>query len=87
MEDYKGKYEHLLKFIKDLYPHMSDYCKEKAEEFIPELKENEDERIRKEIIAHYKETIDNICAEEVIPKEGKILVANMRKWIAWLEKH
>ena len=52
----------------------------------PELAESEDERIRKEIVEHFKETIDNIRAEEEIPREGTVLIANMRRWIAWLEE-
>ena len=38
--DYKKKYEKLHRFVKDLYPHMSEYCKEKVEGYIQELKES-----------------------------------------------
>lgn len=72
--DYKEKYEHLLKFIKNLYPHMSDYCKEKTEGFIPELKESEDVRIRKEIIKVFTGESGFITKEEA------------KKYVAWLEK-
>ena len=51
MEDYEKKYKQLHKFITDLYPHMSEYCKEKVEGFFPELAESKEERIRKEIIS------------------------------------
>jgi len=50
--DYEKKYKQLHKLISDLYPYMSEFCKEKVEGFIPELKEFEDERIRKELIIH-----------------------------------
>jgi len=75
-EDYKKKYEKLEKFIKDLYPFMSDYYKEKAEGMIPELKENEDEKIRKEIMDYLK---------GFIPHHDDDLVAKSKVWIAWLE--
>ena len=76
--DYKQKYEQLTKFIKDLYPHMSDYCKEKTEGVIPELKESEDERIRKEILNVFKQLDEctTICGRNY----------DYAKWIAWLEK-
>lgn len=47
--DYKKKYKQLHNFISDLYPFMSEYCKEKVEGFLPELKESDDEKIRKAI--------------------------------------
>ena len=53
--DYKEKYEQAINFIKDLYPHTSDYVKEKLDDFFPELKESEDERVSKEIISAIKE--------------------------------
>ena len=45
----------------------------------------EDGRIRKDLISHFKETIENIRSEEIIPHHAKILVGKMQKWIAWLE--
>lgn len=33
--NYEEKYNQLRKFITDLYPHMSEYCKEKVEGFFP----------------------------------------------------
>lgn len=77
--DYKQKYEQLAKFIKDLYPHMSDYCKEKTERMIPELKESEDERIRKWLIRDIKRSLD----DDVYNDES---IDNAKKALAWLEK-
>ena len=74
--DYEKKYKQLHKLISDLYPYMSEFCKEKVEGFIPELKEFEDERIRKELIIHCR----NI---RCVTEEGAEKIA---KWIAWLEK-
>lgn len=52
----------------------------------PELVKSEDEGIRKEIISHFNETIDNIRSEETVPHDAKVLVGKMQKWIDWLEK-
>ena len=75
--NYEKKYKQLHKFITDLYPHMSEYCKEKVEGFFPELAESEDERIRKEIISIVKSY-----------RESCITEGNHRfdDCIAWLEK-
>ncbi len=73
----RKKYKQLHKFITDLYPHMSEYCKEKVEGFFPELAESEDGRIRKEIISIVKSY-----------RESCITEGNHRfdDCIAWLEK-
>ena len=75
--DYEKKYKRLTCVIKDLYPFMSDYCKEKVEGIIPELKESEDEKIRKEILDYLSERriVERLTDTKV--KED---------WIAWLEK-
>ena len=72
--DYEKKYKQLYTLINDLYPHMSEYCKEKVEGFFPELAESEDERIRKRIYNYINVTLDD---NESAEKE---------KWLAWLEK-
>lgn len=74
--DYKKEYEQLTKFIKDLYPFMSEYCKEKTEEIIPELKNSEDENIRNEIVKFLKEGEPYYCPNTV-KRQG---------WATWLEK-
>lgn len=79
--DYKQKYEQLAKFIKDLYPFMSDYCKEKTEGMIPELKESEDERIRKSILEEFKVKAIGGHEEKFFRNGVKIKDA-----LAWLEK-
>ena len=45
-------------------------------EIFPELKENEDERIKEEIISHLQ-YLSKYCSESM---------PNVDKWIAWLEK-
>jgi len=76
MENYKQKYEHLAKSIKDLYPYMLADCREKAERMILELEMSEDEKIRKGLINFLKSPFvsENITDEKVTP------------WIDWLEK-
>lgn len=75
MEDYEERYNKLVNFIKDLYPHTSDYVKEKLEGFIPELKESEDERIRKAQLDYWR---------SVGGKEW--YGVPVQETIAWLEK-
>ena len=76
MENYKQKYEHLAKSIKDLYPYMLADCKEKVKGIILELEMSEDEKIRKGLIDFLKSPFvcENITDEKVTP------------WIDWLEK-
>ena len=75
--DYEKKYKQLHTFISDLYPYMSKYCQEKVEDFFPELKVGEDERIIKEILSIVKSYRENCITE-----------GNHRfdDCIAWLEK-
>lgn len=56
MEDYKEKYEKALERAKDYHRgHTLDVPPQAAMEYVfPELKESEDERIRKELIEHIK---------------------------------
>ena len=77
--DYEQKYKQLHKFIIDLYPNMSDYCKEKVEEMIPELKESEDEMIRKFI------TNELVCLR-ASEENGSDRYEELTNAIVWLEK-
>ena len=67
--DYKEKVIALLKSQE-----LSKEQKEKLENIFPELKESEDEKVRKDIISYIQ------VANQVIPQFQK------DKWIAWLEK-
>lgn len=73
--DYEKKYKQLHKFISDLYPFMSEYCKEKVEGFLPELIESEDEKIRKFLIKWIQDNYYHGTTE--IPT---------KTLIGWLEK-
>jgi len=68
-------YENKLALAKEALDSGS-YDKETIEYIFPELKESEDERIRKELIAHCRNT-------RCVTEEGAERIA---KWIAWLEK-
>lgn len=78
--DYKEKYEQLTQFIKDLYPHMSDYCKEKTEGMIPEIRESKNNRIRKALIELVR-MVDKNPIHQIFGY-GDIKYSDM---IAWLE--
>ena len=68
-------YDEALAWMRELYPGLHDATKEDAEHYFPELRESEDERIRKAII-HY------ILYET----KGNISEATEHVWVTWLEK-
>ena len=71
--DYEKKYKEALERAKSFKtPELCDV----AEYIFPELRESEDERIRKEIIEHCRNT--RCVTEERVER--------IAKWIAWLEK-
>ena len=72
--NYEKKYKEAQKWIESIYSELSHEQQMEAEAFFPELKENEDERIREEIIA----TI-HLYYGEPLEDEAK-------EMIAWLEK-
>lgn len=74
--DYEKKYKDAQKWIESLYPNLSHEQQMEAEAFFPELVESEDEKVKKEIIEHCKNT-------RCVTEEGAERIA---KWIAWLEK-
>lgn len=80
MEGYKEKYEQLTKFIRDLHPFMTPYCKEKTEAFFSAQKESEDEKIRKELIRAFSVTADK--RDNEIYGNG----ITYGQVLAWLEK-
>ena len=57
-------------------------CNVILETLFPELKESEDEKVRKELIKHLKELSD-WKEDEVIPVKNP---SYYRQWISWLEK-
>ena len=79
MEDYKKKYEEAI-FRMNKWVEGSEIIdpKEIAEFIFPELKESEDERIRKEIVYY-------LDREIALSNFGRD-IATLKKWITWLEK-
>lgn len=71
--NYEKKYKKALEWMQSLYDGLHGATKEEAEHYLPELKETEDERIKKAIIAYISH--DQHCG---------VSIADM---IAWLEKH
>lgn len=68
-------YDEALNWMRELYPGLHGATKEDAEHYFPELRESEDERIRKELLnAVDKARVFNIDKD----------VAD--RWTAWLEK-
>ena len=72
--EYEKKYKEAQKWIESIYSELSHEQQMEAEAFFPELKESDDERIRKEIIA-----IINLYYGEPLEDEAK-------EMIAWREK-
>jgi hypothetical protein len=71
--------EEAIKAIK-AWDFLDNDEKEAIETIIPELKESEDERIEKEIIAFLKENLETGRADKTWSLSG------LKRWIAWLEK-
>lgn len=53
--DYKEKYEQALEYMRTVYHTLTGAAKEDVEHHFPELKESEDEKIRKELIQYLKD--------------------------------
>lgn len=78
MEDYKKKYEEVLKRIKECVPDDNGFITIYPQEIFPELMESEDEKIRKEMISFFKTLGGD--ESELEPSE------KYNSWVAWLEK-
>ncbi len=72
--NYEKKYKEALDWMQSLYSGLHGATKEDAEHYFPELKESEDERIRREIIEYITLYKDSLCDKEY------------NSWLAWLEK-
>jgi hypothetical protein len=78
--DYKEKYEHALETVQEIISSGSDSImmsrlKLRLQSVFPEIRESEDEKIRKEIISFLQ-----------LPHPQFIGERKQEKWIAWLEK-
>lgn len=77
--DYEKKYNEALKWMRELYPGLHGATKEDAEHFFPELRESEDERVRKAILAAIRQGLDT---EKALAKYN-VTYDDVE---AWLEK-
>jgi len=75
MENYEQKYKDALDYIKKAYEFADTGTKADIERKFPELKESEDERIRREIISFIKEF-----------EKDHYRCINFSSWIAYLER-
>jgi len=76
MDNYEKKYKEALGWIQSLYNGLHGKTKEDAEHYFPELKENEDEKIKR-------------CISDVVRKYGMEFATGTvtkEKMLAWLEK-
>lgn len=72
---YEEKYNQTIESIKRIYEQVDSFVKELMDKEFPELRESEDERIRKELISFI------LDRKNWFPKEE-----TKASWIAWLEK-
>lgn len=73
--DYEKKYKEALCWMQSLYDGLHGATKKDAEHYFPELKESDDEKIRKQIISFLKEFECDHYRN-----------LDFSSWIAWLEK-
>ena len=80
--DYEKKYKDALDAMKMfIYPRLGGDAKLAAEKVFPELRESEDERIRKEIITHLYWAQDRGSLPNDVIQSKRV-----EDWISWLEK-
>lgn len=77
--DYEKKYKKALTWMQSLYDGLHGATKKEAEHYFPELKESEDERIRKWLIGYFHQ-----YKEDRMEKYANGL--KVESIIAWLEK-
>lgn len=75
--NYEQKYKAALEFFKHIYPNIGGELKEQIENLFPELKESEDEKIRKWL----EETIESMSDNNIIFNDVRRIDV-----LHWLEK-
>lgn len=84
MDNYEEKYKAALGWMQSLYGGLHGATKEEAEKYFPELKESEDERIKREILELVSIAGNGNQFEEIkdwLEKQGHML--NSDKVIEW----
>jgi hypothetical protein len=82
--DYEQKYKDALGWMRSVYPTMTGADKEDAEHFFPELKESEDEKTRKALIAFISDAKQSIEIQE--RDSDKWQIEQLKGFLSWLEK-
>ena len=77
--DYKQKYDEVVAFMRDLYPHASDYVKEKLGGYFPELSDMDDECLKRSLIQYLD--------EQSVVNDKPTTCHPYEKWIEWVNKH
>lgn len=80
--DYEKKYKEALAWISSLHPTMEGAVRENAERYFPEIKESEDERIKKDLYA-FLDDVWHLGKDADFDKWGK---ADCSDWMEWVEK-
>jgi len=84
MVNYEQKYKEALSWMKDLHPTLEGSMKEDAEHYFPELKDSEDDDIRKSIIKFLQTLASRRENQTFYSKDFDSDLLN--KWADWLEK-
>jgi hypothetical protein len=79
--DYEKKYKEALSKAKDMLSYK-EVRREDMEYLFPELKESEDEKIRKELM----DAVQGLWENNKLPTNLPLFATRVDKWIAWLEK-
>ncbi len=73
--DYEKKYKDALEWMREMYPCLTDSLREDADYYFPELRESEDERIRKWLL----ECVENLS-------DGNFIEVSRQDVLFYLEK-
>ena len=80
-EEKAKAYDEALKWMRELYPGLHGATKEDAEHYLPQLRESEDEKIRKELIEFIQWSEDRGMTRHDFHQAKR-----PAEWIDWLEK-
>ena len=83
MKSYEQKYKEALEWMQGMYGGLHGKTKEEAEKYFPELRESEDEKIRKALIENFKWFCGDFPKTTKWGKDDNLLVKDI---ITWLEK-
>lgn len=86
--DYEQKYNDALGWMRSVYPTMTGAVKEDAEHFFPELKESDDERIKKTLMGFLQTIInDKQCKLLITDIHGDDISDMLPEWFEWVAMH